>query len=131
MKFSTLFCVMDQRERDSEVLHLSGEQQGEVELTSDPSVLPPGSPDQTKQPTQGEEVDNSDEWDTDLEIEGKSDDQNGLRIIKAYSLTALPLPGLDFRCHQSETEFVPCRAVPEGLPADRGHSYCFIPPQLD
>jgi len=42
------------------------------EQSPDRTVLPTGSPDGVEEPTQGQEVDSGDEWDTDLETDSRS-----------------------------------------------------------
>lgn len=71
MKLSGFCGVMDQCEEDSAGLQREEEQQP----SDDQSVVPTGSQDQTEdkeKPTQGQEADSGDEWDTDLETDGRS-----------------------------------------------------------
>ncbi|XP_073348565.1 uncharacterized protein [Pagrus major] len=74
---------MDQCEEDSEVLQLNEEEQ----WPSDRSVPPTGSTDQAEdkeQPTQGQEDDGGDEWDTDLETDDTKQEQSRAeRYLKA------------------------------------------------
>lgn len=71
--------VMDQREEDRAALQLSEEPQEEEEEEqqqhpSRQSVLPTGSQDQMgdkDEPAQGQRGNSGDEWDTDLETDGR------------------------------------------------------------
>ncbi|XP_018550002.1 leucine-rich repeat-containing protein 74A isoform X2 [Lates calcarifer] len=61
---------MDHFEEDSGLLQLTEEQEAEEQHQSDQSVLPTGSQDETQDhesPTQGQEQNSTEEWDTDLE----------------------------------------------------------------
>ncbi|KAM9339212.1 uncharacterized protein ABDE67_016868 [Symphorus nematophorus] len=81
VRFSGSCGVMDQCEADSAALQLSEEQQQE-EHPSNQSV--PDQMEDKEQPTQGEDGDGGDEWDTDLETDNSTSQRHSLSRAEVY-----------------------------------------------
>ncbi|XP_070782535.1 leucine-rich repeat-containing protein 74A-like [Enoplosus armatus] len=73
---------MDQK--DIAGLQLNEEQQAQEPQPSNQSVLPTGGQDQMEKPTQGQEGNRGDEWDTDLETDTTTNQRQSLSRAELY-----------------------------------------------